>query len=475
MHFVSTCGHQQRVSFEETLRRPIPSPGHLWVPEHVPKVAWPPSSAPIDAFVNTVLQAFTPSIFHGVTVNMPLNLVTREEGLTELQLFHGPTEAFKDLGCQVAAHIYAKCFHSCEKRVYVATSGDTGGAVAAAFAAQKNGVPATILYPLGKISPYQEKQMVEIAAQTSRVAVVAVEGDFDRCQKAAKAILASTPKAISANSISLARLLPQIAYHAWAAAQLPGVALVVPSGNMGNACAAVLAKKMGADISHIHIACNANDGVARFLQQKDKCYSPKPTIATPATAMDVGKPSNWARLKWLEVGPETPYVSASSTPSSTIQRYQERWGVCPHTAVGYAAAEGLNFPLVCVLATASQVKFRRYSPRVPKDLARVTYPELLPSLPKRRLVFVGLPKTGKHTLQQRFPGSTLQSDDPKNECIVFLDCRNTDLLRSRGAVIEDETSVEDTRQSYRRKAHLWIVTDYNTVNQAEKTLRALLA
>ena len=474
MHFVSTDG-SQRVSFEETLRRPIPSPGHLWVPEHVPKVAWPPSSAPIDAFVNTVLEAFTPPKFHGATVNMPLKLVQREEGLAELQLFHGPTEAFKDLGCQVAAHVYSKCFSASEKRVYVATSGDTGGAVASAFAAHESGVPATILYPLGKISPYQEKQMVEIAARTPRVAVVAVEGDFDRCQKAAKTILASTPKAISANSISLARLLPQIAYHAWAAAQLPGVALVVPSGNMGNACAAVFAKQMGADISHVHIACNANDGVARYLQKDDPSYTPKPTIATPATAMDVGKPSNWARLEWLGVGPETPYVSASSTPSSTIRNYQERWGVCPHTAVGYAAAEGLDFPLVCVLATASPVKFRRFSPRVPKDLARVAHPEVLPSLSKRRLVFVGLPKTGKRTLQRRFPGSTLHSDDPRNECIVFLDCRNTDLLRSRGADIEDEATIERLRQSYRRKAHVWIVTDYNTVDQAEKTLRALLA
>ena len=357
----------------------------------------------------------------------------------------------------------------------MATSGDTGAAVAAAFAAKAK-VPATILYPLGKISPYQEKQMVSV--QGGGVVALAVEGDFDRCQKAAKEILAASPSAISANSISLARLLPQAAYHAWAAARLPGATLVVPSGNMGNVCSALLAKRMGAPIGHVHVACNENDGVSRYLNGEDLEYSPKPTKATPATAMDVGKPSNWVRLsRWLGVGPKTPFVSASSTPSSAIPALQEKWGVCPHTAVAHGAAEGFraskNAP-VCVLATASPVKFRRYSPRAPQDRARVLKPELLPSFPRRRIVFVGLPKTGKKTLCARFPTSIVGGDlVALSDLVVFLDCRNPDLLRSRGAVGLDEGGLEKQRRACLAKALLWVVTDHNPIDRIEATLRRL--
>ena len=183
--------------------------------------------------------------------------------------------------------------------------------------------------------------------------MVAVEGDFDRCQKAAKAILASTPKAISANSISSPELLPQIAYHAWAAAQLPGVALVVPSGNMGNACAAVFAKQMGADISHVHIACNANDGVARYLQKTIRPTPrnpPLPRRRRPWTSANRRTGRVWNGSG----GARDPVRVSIVHPVVQIREYQDRWGVCPHTAVGYAAAESLTFPSVCVLPPPAQ-------------------------------------------------------------------------------------------------------------------------
>jgi threonine synthase len=363
MQFVSTATNQQKVSFKHTLCHPIPSPGHLWMPEKISCVQFPPKDCDLKEFVHCVMSVFAPGIWRKDMLDnfaMPLALTPktfRNRDAFELELFHGPTEAFKDVGCFVAAQVYKELFDPEKYRVIVATSGDTGGAVAHAFS-KTNGLPVTILYPMNRISPYQERQIVHVPDPYHRIIPATIDGDFDQCQTIVKDTLMKYPNTISSNSISLARLLPQIAYHAWCAAQFDDpVTLIVPSGNMGNACSAIMAKQMGANIRSIHIACNENDSVERFINHKDTGYRPKTTVQTLATAMDVGKPSNFIRLCHLVNLKTCEYITASRTGNNDIQTIQNEMNCCPHTAIGYHASLFVNDRPIVVLATASPKKF----------------------------------------------------------------------------------------------------------------------
>ena len=363
MHFVSTDTDQQKVSFKHTLCHPIPSPGHLWIPEKITSIQFPPKDCDLKDFVHCVMSVFAPDVWRKDMLDnfaMPLAMTPkkfRDRDMFELELFHGPTEAFKDVGCFVAAQVYKELFDPETYRVIVATSGDTGGAVAHAFS-KTNGLPVTILYPMDRISPYQERQIVDVPDPYHRIIPVAIDGDFDECQKIAKDILMKYPNTISSNSISLVRLLPQIAYHAWCAAQFDDpVTLIVPSGNMGNTCSAIMAKQMGANIRSIHIACNENDSVERFINNKDTKYCPKNTVQTLATAMDVGKPSNFVRLNHLVNLKTCDYITASRTDNNDIQYIKNEMNCCPHTAVGYHASLFVTGSPIVVLATASPKKF----------------------------------------------------------------------------------------------------------------------
>ena len=343
-------------------------------------------------------------------------------------MFHGPTESFKDVGCFVAAQIYHKLFDRTKYRVIVATSGDTGGAVAHAFA-QLNGLPVTILYPRGKISPYQEKQITGVEDPYHRILPLSVSGDFDKCQKLAKQLIMSHPTLLSSNSISLARLLPQIAFHSWCAMQMDSpCTLVIPSGNMGNACSAFLAKYMGAPIKAVHIACNANDVVARFIQNRDA--TPQPTIQTPATAMDVGKPSNWIRLQFLGVTSENDHVTASSTPSPTITTIRNEIGVCPHTAVGYHATCQLPYTddSIVVVATASPVKFtHNISPRHALDRCRYNRPHKLHHVAYRTVFLIGPPCVGKESIAKQTQGHIWKT---KTKTQIWDSIKETQFLKN---------------------------------------------
>jgi len=290
-----------------------------------------------------------------------------------IELFHGPTAAFKDFG----ARFLAACMRRLHppgggtRTVLVATSGDTGGAVAAAFHGM-SGVRVVLLYPDGRVSPRQAHQL---GAFADNVTALRVAGSFDDCQAMVKAAFADPELAplrlTSANSISLGRLLPQLAFHAHAAWSSGGTLnLVVPTGNLGNAVAAVWARELGAPIGDIVLATNANRTLPEFFE--GGAYRGRPSVPTLANAMDVGDPSNFDRLAWTYPDAEVlrRRVRARSVSdehiSRTIQQGERRHGqvFCPHTAAGIwvleqiRAASGTRSGTWAVAATAHPAKFQ---------------------------------------------------------------------------------------------------------------------
>jgi threonine synthase len=266
--------------------------------------------------------------------------------LSVLELFHGPTAAFKDFGARFLAATLERVPRPDPRRltILVATSGDTGGAVAAAFY-DRPWVDVIVLYPRGLVSPRQEKQL---ACWGRNVRTLAVAGTFDECQRMVKEAFVDPALArhlllSSANSINVGRLLPQMTYHApaslaiWRAeGRRPN--FIVPTGNLGNAAACVWAREMGLPIGDIVLATNANLTVPEFLRSGE--WRPRPSVATLASAMDVGNPSNMERLRWLY--PEWDRLSSRVTAQSvsddeirgTIRRDHGALGQtwCPHTA-----------------------------------------------------------------------------------------------------------------------------------------------
>lgn len=320
-------------------------------------------------------------------LDFPVPLVPLTPDLAVLELFHGPTLAFKDVGARTMARWLAVVAGAADPRpltVLVATSGDTGGAVAHAF----HGVAGTrvvVLYPRGRVSPVQEAQFATLG---DNVTAVAVDGAFDDCQRMVKeafadATLARTLRLTSANSINIGRLLPQMAYYAWAVLQLPADApppiIVVPSGNLGNLTAGVLAQRRGVPIGGFVAATAANDPLPRFLASGH--YDPRPSVATLASAMDVGAPSNFERLSYLFAGDVTAMraVMTGVTVSdddirAALRELAGRFAYLadPHTAVAYLGRPGGGaaagaVPTV-ILATAHAAKFREV---VEPALARV--------------------------------------------------------------------------------------------------------
>ncbi|MGS2763317.1 threonine synthase [Sinomicrobium sp. M5D2P9] len=284
-----------------------------------------------------------------LSFDFPLEKV--EEDVFSLELFHGPTMAFKDVG----ARFMARClgyFNRDRKQdsgkvtVLVATSGDTGGAVANGFLGVE-GVEVVILYPSGKVSDIQERQLTTLG---QNITALEVKGTFDDCQDMVKtAFLDETLKEknlTSANSINVARWLPQMFYFFFACKQLKNknkdVVFAVPSGNFGNICAGIMANKLGLPVSHFVAATNINDTVPQYL--KSGVYAPKPSKQTISNAMDVGNPSNFVRIQQLfdndiEVL-KAKFSSYSFTDEATRNTmaaiYKETGYIAdPHGAVGY--------------------------------------------------------------------------------------------------------------------------------------------
>ncbi len=312
--------------------------------------------------------------------DFPVPLVPLADGLSVLELFHGPTAAFKDFGARFLAAALAQLRRGAARplTILVATSGDTGGAVAAAFH-RRPGFEVVILYPRGLVSPTQERQLTSFG---DNVRAFALRGRFDDCQRLVKEALrdpelAAERELSSANSINLGRLLPQAAYYAWASLALARadapvnvapVNFVVPSGNLGNACACLWARRCGLPIGAVVLAHNANRTVPDFLASGR--LEPRASVATLASAMDVGDPSNLERVRALY--PSLSALRAALTAVSVedaairarIRADFERLGRihCPHTAVAaeaharLPAAERERGPWVLV-ASAHPAKF----------------------------------------------------------------------------------------------------------------------
>ncbi|QTE21649.1 threonine synthase [Polaribacter cellanae] len=306
------------------------------------------------------------------TVSFDFPVVKITDNIASLELFHGPTMAFKDVG----AKFMAKCLeyfnqgNNKEVTVLVATSGDTGGAVANGFLGAK-GVNVVILYPSGKVSDIQEKQLTTLG---QNITALEVDGVFDDCQEMVKTAFLDeeiTKTLTSANSINVARWLPQMFYFFFTYKELKKLnkelVFSVPSGNFGNICAGIMAQKLGLPVKHFVASTNVNDTVPNYL--KDGKYTPKPSKATISNAMDVGNPSNFIRIQELFNNDfealKNNFSSYSFTDNETREKmkaiYKDSGYVAdPHGAVGYLGLEkyGLNENEFGVfLETAHPVKF----------------------------------------------------------------------------------------------------------------------
>ena len=383
MRYLSTRGGAAPAAASAAIARGLAPDGGLYVPERFPALdaaqfapgaALPDLAATLLApyFDGDELAAALPEIC-AEALDFPVPLVRLADGPYLLELFHGPTAAFKDAGARFLAACLARLPATAPRSVLVATSGDTGGAVAAAFHGRP-GVRVVLLYPAGRVSARQEAQLT---AWGGNVTSLRVRGDFDDCQRLVKAAFADTALReaaglTSANSISIGRLLPQMAWYAAAALGIeratgrrPG--FVVPTGNLGNAVACLWTRHSGLPVGPLLLATNANDGLVRFLAGAP--WRAAPSRATLATAMDVGDPSNLERLLYVAGSDEAARQEADAvaiddatieaTIRSGCRRYERIW--CPHTATAMAAWQQLpdaaREPPWVVIATAHPAKF----------------------------------------------------------------------------------------------------------------------
>jgi threonine synthase len=410
LKFVSTRGAAPPVSLSEAIVQGLAPDGGLYVPTRLPAVdvAGIGGMSTLPQVARTALAGFfagdrlQPVLGEIADAALDLAAPTTAveacpDPLFALELYHGPTAAFKDFG----ARFLAESLQHLESRapqpmtVLVATSGDTGGAVAAAFH-RRPWVRVVILYPAGLVSPRQEQQL---CCWGDNVSSLRIAGTFDDCQRLVKeafgnSVLAQRLRFSSANSINIGRLLPQTVYYAASSLEVERrtrakPSYIIPAGNLGNAFAAVWARALGFPIARIILAHNVNRTVPEFL--KTGVWQPRPSIATLASAMDVGNPSNMERLRALyptfrEIGEQ---LSADSVDDATIRirigedfmRYGREW--CPHTATAaevygrLSEAERRDNPWV-VVATAHPAKFNEIVEpiigrpvAVPESLARL--------------------------------------------------------------------------------------------------------
>jgi threonine synthase len=387
--FVSSRGEAPALGFGAALLQGLAPDGGLYVPSSWPQLS-PEAfgdSSDLAGIATTLLAPFVgadalaaelPAIA-AEAFSFPAPLVPLDEAsrLCVLELFHGPTAAFKDFGARFLAASFARLRAASARplTILVATSGDTGGAVAAAFHARA-GVEVAVLFPKGLVSPTQERQLT---CWGGNVKSIAVRGTFDDCQRLVKQAfldreLAARAGLSSANSINLGRLLPQSVYYAATSLAVwrqhgERASFVVPSGNLGNALACLWARQVGLPIGEVVLAHNANRTVPEFLQSGT--WRPRPSVATLASAMDVGDPSNMERLRNLfpRLTELRHVVSALSVTDAQIrariragyEKFGQIW--CPHTATAAEAweqlpqAQRLGHRWVLV-ATAHAAKFR---------------------------------------------------------------------------------------------------------------------
>jgi threonine synthase len=360
LRFASSRGSAPPVTLSEAIRQGLAPDGGLYSPTRLPAVD--PAAVPASLRLPDVARVALRGFFEGdalspqlgriadaaLDIPAPTTEVTAaKDPLYVLELFHGPTAAFKDFGARFLAEALQELEGASARplTMLVATSGDTGGAVAAAFH-RRPWVRVVILYPRGLVSPRQEQQLT---CWGGNVSSLRIDGSFDDCQRLVKeafvdADLSRSHRFSSANSINIGRLLPQMVYYAASSLDIERrtgarACYIVPSGNLGNAFAAVWARALGFPIDRIVLAHNVNRTVPDFL--RTAVWEPRSSIPTLASAMDVGNPSNMERVRALYPTPQAirEQLSADSVDDATIRarigedfmQYGREW--CPHTAV----------------------------------------------------------------------------------------------------------------------------------------------
>lgn len=366
MKLYSTNNKNLRVSFKEAVFNSMPQDRGLYMPTEIPQLE--------PEFIERIENYSLPEIAYQIAstllkdeipandlkalveeaANFEAPVVKLDEQTFVLELFHGPSLAFKDFGARFMSRVMAYFLKDGEQLldVLVATSGDTGGAVALGFLGVPN-TRVTILFPKGKVS---EVQRLQLTTNGQNIRAIAIDGTFDDCQALVKQAFADDElnaefRLTSANSINIARLIPQTFYYFNAFAQLKrqgfkDVVFSVPSGNFGNIGAGLLAYKMGLPVHQFIAATNANDTVPRFLESG--IYEAKPSVQTYANAMDVGAPSNWVRIMNL-FGEDRSAIQKlvkayRFTDEETLAGIEEifeqfNYVACPHTAIAYLATK----------------------------------------------------------------------------------------------------------------------------------------
>ncbi len=413
MKYISTR-QQEETNIKTAILKGLADDGGLFMPEYIPKL----DSEFFENLSNFTLQEIGFRVakeFLGESIsdenlkeiidevlNFEIPAVKISDNIYSLELFHGPTMAFKDVGARFMARMMSYFSEGKPMKVIAATSGDTGSAVASGFFGVP-GIEVYILYPKGKVSPLQEKQLTTWGGN---IKALEIDGNFDDCQALAKQILSDEElnqkfTLTSANSINIARLIPQSFYYFWAFAQLQKlgkpIVFSVPSGNFGNLTAGLFAKKMGLPIHQFIASTNENDVVSKFLETGN--YEPKPSRQTISNAMDVGNPSNFERMKSLfsndvsEFRKEiVSYSFSDEETKNTMRKVKKEFNYTldPHGAVAYLGLENLrqaqsdniseNF-IGILLETAHPAKFVEVVEEVLKE--KVIIPEKLEAFNKK--------------------------------------------------------------------------------------------
>ena len=378
---------EEQVNFAQAVRQGLGKDQGLFFPENIPHLS------NIDELLALPLVERSQKIL-GVLIGeeipqaqleqmvrnaftFPVPVVRVEDNIYALELFHGPTLAFKDFGGRFMAQALATVRGDGKITILTATSGDTGAAVAHAFYGLEN-IDVVILYPKGKISPLQEKLFCTLGGN---IRTIAINADFDACQALVKQAFddAELRQAIglnSANSINISRLLAQVCYYFEAAAQLPkeqreNLVVSVPSGNFGNLTAGLIAKTLGLPIKRFIAATNANDTVPRYLHSGN--WSPNATVATLSNAMDVSRPNNWPRVEelfkrngWALTELHSAAISDAQT-EDTLRAMNQLGYLCePHGAVAYEVLKQDLQPgeTGLFLCTAHPAKFKESVERI---------------------------------------------------------------------------------------------------------------
>lgn len=378
---------EQQVDFAQAVRQGLGKNQGLFFPEVIPQLdnidalldlpLVERSQAILSALIGEELPSAVLNQIISDAFTFPAPLAQVEDNIYALELFHGPTLAFKDFGGRFMARTLAAIRGEGKITILTATSGDTGAAVAHAFHGLDN-IEVVILYPKGKISPLQEKLFCTLGGN---IRTVAINGDFDDCQALVKQAFddAELRQAIglnSANSINISRLLAQVCYYFEAVAQLPKakrdqVVVSVPSGNFGNLTAGLIAKWLGLPIKRFVASTNANDTVPRYLRSGE--WQPNATVATLSNAMDVSRPNNWPRVEEIfkrngwALSDLHSYARSDAETETALQAMHAKGYLCePHGAIAYdtLVADLQAGETGIFLCTAHPAKFKESVDRI---------------------------------------------------------------------------------------------------------------